>query len=712
MPADLRRCLEACLSEPASPEALERHLPSIREIIIRLLQGLKAKQTLYRQRQAEAALTAPVPVPVPVAVGTGTETSAATSTFPKRRPLPPPGPSGPPSPRPTSLLMSSAPITEPPATPSHAGTNPSSARSSPTKFGSVASTNDPQASLRRSDALERRASKRFSAYAFNKMGAGSGLLAALGTTTPSVSPRGAERLTPQSTLPRVQEQTTGARAIPTPAETPTRAPTQAAMATSASEMASTDKALPDIVSSPTTMPLFFQVHDHVHKVSVPIDVSMEDRGLSLAQLRMIFVHQFSHAVELDQIPDVYIKDPTTGVAYLLENMDDVQPRSVLLLRASPKAKTPESNGITQLREDITTALQSVMHEIHTLKAMYATTPRKDSAVGTPILDADFQRAGDRLMHLAATAHPDVSTGDTSGASQRSAAYAHELKRQYEALQHLRNDFAVLRQVQDESEQDMRQVFAQVREQVHAMHDVVALGPSAGRNLVESGKTQLDAKSQAVLTSVEDLQDVIEDLKLDVGHRGVKPKPMELRRIQQEIAQATQRLHDLEEYMDSVRPSWKRTWESELQTIVDEQEFLHYQEGLLADLKQDHTALQGVFASIQQVVRLRDQGPSRTADEPAKAPRYVPPPPDEEHQGLHTVMVEVRGQSIDHERRLRALQAAERAREKAKTARTDEFMQEIAEFADTKGLRRTGGHLEAERIRQKRDQTTLRAMWDA
>ena len=136
----------------------------------------------------------------------------------------------------------------------------------------------------------------------------------------------------------------------------------------------------------------------------------------------------------------------------------------------------------------------------------------------------------------------------------------------------------------------------------------------------------------------------------------------------------------------------------------------YQEGLLADLQQDHKALQEVFANIQQVVKLRTLGASGAAEPGApRAPRFVPPPPDEEHEGIGTVMIEVRGQSIDHERRLRALQAAERSREKARAGHKDEFASELAGFVDGNALRKTGGHREVDRIRQKRDQTTLRTM---
>lgn len=48
VPDDLRDCLEQCLSEDASPAVLDVHLPRIRQIVVSLLQGLKAKQAEYK----------------------------------------------------------------------------------------------------------------------------------------------------------------------------------------------------------------------------------------------------------------------------------------------------------------------------------------------------------------------------------------------------------------------------------------------------------------------------------------------------------------------------------------------------------------------------------------------------------------------------------------------------------------------------------------
>lgn len=51
VPDLLRSILEACLSQEASAESLEKYLPRIRDIIINLLHGLKRKQQRLRQKQ-------------------------------------------------------------------------------------------------------------------------------------------------------------------------------------------------------------------------------------------------------------------------------------------------------------------------------------------------------------------------------------------------------------------------------------------------------------------------------------------------------------------------------------------------------------------------------------------------------------------------------------------------------------------------------------
>lgn len=282
--------------------------------------------------------------------------------------------------------------------------------------------------------------------------------------------------------------------------------------------------------------------------------------------------------------------------------------------------------------------------------------------------------------------------------------AHELKVQFDELQNLRREFAVTRQLQTDFEGDVKSILSTVREQAGKVRAIASTKVAAERNFIVAGKARLDTQSQDLLTLIEDLQDTVDDLRVDVIQRGVKPRPVLVKQIVEDVDRATNGLLELEGYVQTVKPSWKKTWESELQNIVDEQEFLNHEEGLLSDLRDDLGALKEVFSNIQQVVKLRGGS--------GKGGKYIPPLPEEGHGGLSTVMMEVKSQAVNHEKRLRALQAAERQRQKDLLASktNDEFSEELAGFVDKKVLRKTGGVLEAERVRRRRDHATWKAMF--
>lgn len=58
VPDELRVCLEQCLAEEASPAAYEHFLPDVRNIIVRLVLGIKAKKAEYHRMYIEPAAAA------------------------------------------------------------------------------------------------------------------------------------------------------------------------------------------------------------------------------------------------------------------------------------------------------------------------------------------------------------------------------------------------------------------------------------------------------------------------------------------------------------------------------------------------------------------------------------------------------------------------------------------------------------------------------
>lgn len=68
LPDDLRACLNEALSKEPSSATLEHYLPSIRDTILRLLQGLKQRQSLLRERFEPTSKLSPIntmPMPLP-----------------------------------------------------------------------------------------------------------------------------------------------------------------------------------------------------------------------------------------------------------------------------------------------------------------------------------------------------------------------------------------------------------------------------------------------------------------------------------------------------------------------------------------------------------------------------------------------------------------------------------------------------------------------
>lgn len=75
-----------------------------------------------------------------------------------------------------------------------------------------------------------------------------------------------------------------------------------------------------------------------------------------------------------------------------------------------------------------------------------------------------------------------------------------------------------------------------------------------------------------------------------------------------------------------------------------------------------------------------------------------------------MLMEIRSAAVDPQKRLKAIAANEKNRERELASRSDEFQTELSGFVVGKKLRMTGGAEEAERVRQKKNELTLKAMF--
>jgi hypothetical protein len=77
----------------------------------------------------------------------------------------------------------------------------------------------------------------------------------------------------------------------------------------------------DVSSSVTA---FLQVGRQVKKVTV-------EPGLTFASLRVLFMDRFAYNPGQDNFPEIYIRDPSSGVQYELEDIEEVKDKCLLSL---------------------------------------------------------------------------------------------------------------------------------------------------------------------------------------------------------------------------------------------------------------------------------------------------------------------------------------------------------------------------------------------
>ncbi|KAF7308501.1 AIP3 domain-containing protein [Mycena chlorophos] len=869
VPDDLRNVLEQCLAEDATPDNLELYLPTVRQIITNLLQGLRGKQSIYRrivsdhkQRSESSADGRPartrsshrsqlsrstastseggadgMPMPMgtpptptsmlrdrdstssrrstqqrrrepssPSLNGTSipeqpapfvggfspavVEPTPAQSPEPEEEPAPRrtrvPPPIEPPAPDTSQQYPSNSPNVPPdamaaPTAPAHVKryslvdkpvaaptvvvespvtdtdtrvngtTSPAPPDTPPIDTLSTPAVANSLAALKKSDALERRASKRFSTYNISKMtgstlrerpsrtgagGANRRSMAASNALTPGdlavLTEEGddEEPAVVASTLLRrtsSRSRSNESRATPpvpklpaTPSRTPEPIiPTPTSAVDSSSSKAA---AIPEPTQPSGPFTVFLQLGREVKKATV-------DQTISFPSLRVLFVDKFSYNPGLENFPAIYIRDPSSGVQYELEDVEEVKEKCLLSLNIEP---------LDQIKQHIDTQISSLAQDLKDLKTAVNQSRRQSippSIVAQPLAESTpvnrpperrfqdvarrisrFVASGGDASNLSSFSAPTASslqpqmTGQSlqpqMTGSDYSARVVSDLKTQFDEVQNLRRDLGIMRQLYTEFMKSTKESLGQLRTQTQSVKQLATTQVGGAREYIDTGKKKLDTRSQNILTEVEKLQDLVEGVKDDVVKRHITPKPQYLKTIKKDIDSMATEMESLKDHITTIKPMWKKTWEEELQNIVDEQGFLTHQEQFLEDLLEDHKALVEVYGHVEKIISLK--GPGSMGRSGRKG--FRPPLPEEGAGGISNVMLEIRGAAVDPERRMKAIEASQKSREKELASRSDEMHAELSDFVAGKKLRMTGGAEEAERVRQKRNDMTLKAMF--
>lgn len=811
VPEKLRNILESTLSQEASVESLENYLPKIRDIIINLLHGLKRKQQKLRQKPRERD---DVP-PSDNNLGRTSSTSTTASTNTGLSSLlnegiengyrpdsqGGPGKTGPINrrmPREQSQnslasdqsSLSSNTLQNIPVLPPYPGDETMPDQPPPPEPVDVNSFPPPPppksqqsalAALQRGGDLERRASRRYSAYQISKhLGPGANGIPMLPAQMGPIPNRGRGEI--KESLRAVQGRSDTRRNAPnqrasrmdgSPIRNPGRATEdkesfdsdpQAALKSldtsatlrgpptddfpavvpddgdltpqasrsaakdytsvekepAASAISAPEKQLSAEESSTGTkeLTLFLQYKSKVKKFVLPGGYS----GLTLGRLQLAFIEKFSWNTHNNgaDLPEIYIQDPVSGVRHELEDLADIKDRTVLVLNieALDEVKRHIDEGLNSIKTMVKEVKQNVDDHSTALQRV-----------------SDRQQEAAKEMARLATAPPQAPMTPPADNSPRSSGTAavpttrRPSPNELSEIRNLRRDLAVLRQTYSHFQSDIEGSMASLRTKANNVKVAAAKASmpdtdgGSGQAYVVSGRKQLNTDSDRLVTQVDDLQDIVEDLRKDVVTRGVRPRPRQLETVAKEISQLTLELKKMEEYMKREKPVWTRIWEKELEEVCQGREELRIMEELMIDLQDDLEKASETFALVEQATKeqLKDAGAGNAAGPigPGVLRQFSRGLENLGNNGTidpstakEGVLGEVRALQPNHENRLEAIERAEKLRQKElETRKGNPLTKEITAFVGEGKLKKSGGFEEVERARKAKDDRIRREVWE-
>lgn len=640
VPHSLRVVLEEALCEPPSQESLDKFLPTIREIIVTLLQNLKSKQAMVRTLRANRDENRESQSPEDGKHGRSFSNSSAAS----RR----------------SSASKSASLMPKQRSISHSGItqnsreelpleNPQSSTEVPKEIKGAKNTALLQ--LQKGDSLQRRASRRFSAYQYAK----------LTNYSPGRDPD-------------------------LPVE---RAQSDIQRASKLSSLQKDTQRNTNDVADEGSITVFLKLGDKVKKagLSLPITVT---------SLRLLFVEKFAYSPGSGSFPDIYIQDKASGISYMLEEhlFSDIEQGSVISLSV---------NRTDDFLKDLKESLNTFQEDF---KVRYENLSQNTKS----FIDDSHKDILDKLELMISNSAPvkenqTNSSTHTAGTEPRAKNVNSLLSTDdVNDVNGIRRDISVIKQINNSNKESFKSSIEQVLQKVQEFKALsLDSSKSSNRTYMEESHQKLSATSDALLTKFDDMQDIIEALRKDVAQRGSRPSQKQLDFVSKQIFEATSDLNKMVSYISTEKPSWKKIWESELDTVCSEQQFITLQEDLAHDLKEDLEKATETFDLVKQCCEEQSKNPkTRTANLPLADPGSLGNLRD-------ALLSEVEALRPNHEGRVEAIEKAEKLRQKERQLTLlNGFEEELGGFVEKSKLKKSGGIEEVERVRRLKDEENLRS----
>jgi len=464
------------------------------------------------------------------------------------------------------------------------------------------------------------------------------------------------------------------------------------------------------VSPPPTptheLTLFLQYKSKVKKFVLP-----EGRDeLSLGRLQLAFIEKFSWSTQQNgaDLPEIYIQDPVSGVRHELEDLSDVKDRTVLVLNIE------QLDEVKRHIDDGMMALTKIVQEVK---------QNVDDQGAALVRVSEKQQEAAMEMAKIALAPPAAQSISEDGLKSPGPGLGRRLNAGSQGeLQSLRRDLAVLRQTYSSFQNEVQSSMSSIRQKATQVKTMAAkstipnIEGDAGYSYVTKGRKQLNSDSDHLVGKVDDLQDLVEDLRKDVVHRGVRPLPRQLESVNKEIAGLTKELKKMEEYMGQEKPIWTKIWEKELEEVCQGRDELRLMEDLLVDLRDDLEKATETFTLVEQATKeqMKDNGTGASAGSARQFSRGLNNLGNslDQNAAKEGVLGEVRALQPNHEDRLEAISRAEKLRQKELESRKgNPLHREIKNFVSEGKLKKSGGFEEIERQRIAKDERIRREVWE-
>ncbi|CAI5757054.1 unnamed protein product [Candida verbasci] len=597
VPQALRVILESALSEEPSQENLDRFLPNIRNIIVSLLQNLKAKQARAKANVHDQA-------------------------------------------REIEQQNHVNPRIEIQRYPSNDSQAPS--QNSPWE---TSTRNDALSQLQNSDALQRRASKRFSAYQYSKL--------VNGNNHPQIS---ADANNVRTTV--LEANNHEHRRVP-----------------------STNNS--DIQEEPSSY-VFLKIDNKTKKANIEFPVTF-------ASIRLLFVDKFAYSPGLGNFPEIYIQDPITGVTYELEEhlLDEIKTGTLLCLNEQILQET-DSKAISDIDgkiNEFSKRIDSFSHSI--IEEVKRTVSSEVKATISQI---------------------ELSSNASNEDTKKSIDSNEQISKVKNELNKLRNELKSIKYTKDEGLNTLQKINETILEKEKQLQEAaLEVSQDLNRAYMESCHSKLSEESDQLLTMVDDLQDVMEDMRKDVVQRGVRVEEKRLRLMFKDVEEAKKSLNEMSNYIKNEKPTWKKIWEAELDKVCEEQQFFNLQGELTADLDEDIKKIEETFQLIEQFSTEQSRNNSSIKKRNKVVQNlYIPEPGESLHDLKDAVLFDIAALQPNHASRLEAIEKAEKQRRKERELLNEsKFQEELGQFVDEGKLKKSGGIAEIEKSRMQKDSENIK-----